>query len=158
MPGPPRTPTKILEGRGSWRAKKRRGEVRPPAGRPIQPAGLAPAGRTIWKNLLAMLEQAGLLAQIDGYLLERYVRLYLRWRDAERRLAREGQVLDFQTREGVLVRRRNPLTSISRELHAELLKVERQFGMSPAARAGLDVQAPPVTGAASGESPFAKRA
>ena len=43
MPGPPRTPTRILELRGSWRAavRRKRGEPTPEPGEPPMPACVA---------------------------------------------------------------------------------------------------------------------
>ncbi len=61
--GPAPTPTKILEARGSWRAKARAGELTFPVERPECPAWLSTEARAEWDRVVERLEGAGVLAQ-----------------------------------------------------------------------------------------------
>lgn len=63
--GPAATPTTVLEGRGSWRAKMRGDEPKPLAELPEPPAWLAevPLALDLWGEIGPMLVAAGLMAK-----------------------------------------------------------------------------------------------
>ena len=70
MSGPAPTPTSILEARGSWRAKGREGEMRPPVKRPGRPATLSKVAATEWNRVIGTLEHQGVVAEVDRGLDE----------------------------------------------------------------------------------------
>lgn len=113
--GPSKTPTKVLEMRGSWRADTRMDEPQPNTERPTCPAWLPAQAKSIWRVLIPQIEYMGILGTCDRIALARYCKLVCRWREAED----EGDVDK----------------SIRVSIH--LLKLEREFGLTPSARAGL---------------------
>ena len=70
--GPAPTPTPILALHGSWRAKSRSNEPKPPQGQPQRPSTLSKPQKAIWNRLCRMLDQMALLTKVDGHQLERY--------------------------------------------------------------------------------------
>src|SRR2546427_814379 len=130
MPGPPRTPTAILAARGSWRAKTRSDEPKPPAERPSCPKWLRIEAKAEWRRQVKALEQMGLLAKCDRALLGVYCEA---WAD----LVELSDLLCVVPAEGDDARR------LARYRHAaadRLLKTAQQFGFSPAARARLHTE------------------
>ena len=118
MPGPVKTPTKVLEMRGSWRADKRDGEPKPDATMPECPEWLLPDAVSKWDEITPQLHAMGVLGRCDGGALARYCQMWARWRAVE---AGDGSA------------------TLSLKLAAALLRLEREFGLTPSARAGLAV-------------------
>src|SRR5581483_7260694 len=92
--GPPPTPTKILELRGSWRAKERPGEPQPPPGAPPMPEWLSEEARAEWQRMAPELEALGLLSVLDRAALAAYCQAYAELVEATALLNREGRVLE----------------------------------------------------------------
>lgn len=134
--GPPKTPTKLLEARGSWRAKGRKKEPRAESARPRRPAWLSPAARRIWDRLLPVLDELGVLAVADVDVLARYVTLLGRWLEVARDLNRSGLTQEVEIRGSRVVVAR-PEVKLELQYSRDLLRIEREFGLSPAARAAL---------------------
>jgi phage terminase small subunit len=116
--GPAKTPTAILEGRSSWRAKTRQDE---PVYNGIQnlrqPIGLGYHGKKIWNRLFPLLTNQGVLTDADIAGFERYCFLWQAWKD----LAKE-KPLDI-----------NKLMKIE----SGFSKLEQQFGLTPASRPNI---------------------
>ncbi len=108
------TPTGVLKMRGSWRAKARKDEPQPEKGSPRCPSRLSPGARKVWQAIVPLLDGMGVLTKVDGFVLERYCELYCHW----------GQTDDL------------PLLL---KLNDALLKIEREFGMTPSSRPRLHV-------------------
>jgi P27 family predicted phage terminase small subunit len=154
--GPAPTPTAILRLRGSWRAKTRPGEPQAPAGAPKCPRHLNEAQRKVWRQACKALESMGLLTQVDGAALERYVRYLVRWRANEDFLDRNGISFGVKnddpsnyaakigdgTPAAVVDFEEYPQVKDSYKLNEALRQLETQFGLTPAARARLT--APPA--------------
>ena len=138
MPGPARTPTAILKMRGSWRGDIRKGEPRPEKGRPPCPKWLRKNAQLMWKRLVPQLENMGVLCRIDGNALARYCEMWARWREASEFIAKNGEAYPIKDKNGKIVGFRSlPQSRTVSHLAADLLRLEQQFGMSPAARVGL---------------------
>lgn len=137
--GPAAKPKALLKKRGSWRgdvgnkieaAVDR--EVPPP------PKELIKAEKKIYNELVAMLSTLpGLLAKLDVYALARYAQLFYRWKRAEKIVRIKGETYEITSDNGETIVKERPESKISLALHDRLLKMERQFGMTPSARAGL---------------------
>ena len=119
-PGPQPTPTAVLDMRGSWRAKARKNEPKPPAGKAICPARLSVEAKRHWKRLATRLYRMGVLSVIDREAFARYCSLLARWYEVER-------VNDIDA---------------SMKISAHLLQLEREFGMTPSARASMATTEP----------------
>lgn len=85
MPGPPPTPTKTLEARGSWRAKTRSAEPASDGVLPECPAVLAGEARREWERALSNLDRMGILDQFDMALVSGYCMAWARLVKAESR-------------------------------------------------------------------------
>ena len=137
---PPKTPTAILKMRGSWLADKRGNEPEPERTRPRCPRWLAKEARRAWRELIPQLETMSILGRCDRNALTRYCQLWARWRATEEWLAEHGDIITMRNEAGQLTDLKQvPQVGRSLRLSAELLKLERQFGMTPSARAGLAI-------------------
>jgi len=116
--GPPRTPKPILANRGSHLAVSRgKVEATTPAGSPVKPSGLTANESAVWDATVESLEKIGTLHVTDGAALARYCSLSAQWDVA----VAESDV------------------SLMLKLCTPLLRLEQQFGLTPASRAGLAV-------------------
>ena len=141
--GPQKTPTKILEMNGSWRAGRRQDEPQPQYGRPECPGWFSDEEKEIWNRVAGQLEKMDLLATCDASALERYVRTYIKWRDCETFLKKHGFVHVAKTKDGKMMDMKSfPHVGISLKLGAELLRLEREFGLTPSARANMAIERP----------------
>lgn len=140
--GPKKTPTRILELRGSPLAKRRQGEVTPAALEDVPPCPDRVQGkaRELWESEAPTMVAVGTLTALDLHTFERWCRIHALWtRQAEQML--EADVIT----EGS--------TRTLANLDNALRKLETAFGRSPADRAGLNVAAPE---SARGNDPFRK--
>ena len=113
--GPAKTPTAVLEKRGSRLVRDRQAEpVYNGISNLRMPVGLGYHGKKIWNRLLPMLANQGVLTDADIAGFERYCFLWQAWKD----LAKE-KPLDI-----------NKLMKIE----SGFSKLEQQFGLTPASR------------------------
>jgi len=143
--GPSPTPTESLKRRGSWRARKNRqeGQTETPFREPEAPKWLDAKARNIWRRVTRLLLDQGTLAEIDGMLLARYCRLFVRWRDLDEFIQNEGET--YQTWNGagdLSMVRVFPQVKLCNELSTLLLRIEQEFGMSPSARTRIKAEQP----------------
>ena len=116
--GPAKQPTAKLAKKGSWRAKVRKDEPVFGALTEIRmPSYLGYYGQKIWKRLLPMLANQGVLTDVDIAGFERYCFLWQQWKT----LAKEPEV-DI-----------NKLM----KLESGFSKLEQQFGLTPASRPNI---------------------
>jgi P27 family predicted phage terminase small subunit len=95
-----------------------------------------------WKRVVGDLKPLGLLARVDINTLARYCILFERWLVAMRFVHQFGDTLTIRDTENRIVSIRTmPQSRILRELSVDLLRMEREFGMTPSARAsfGMDM-------------------
>lgn len=138
--GPPKTPTATLEARGSWLAKRNAKEPKPLIGRPARPQWLTGDAKKLWDVLAPQLEAMNVLAKIDREALARYCQLWMRWREVERFIAKEGSTYEMLTKDGESCGPRPyPQVKIASDLASHLSRLEREFGLTPASRASVEV-------------------
>ena len=145
IPGPPPTPTPILELRGSFRAKQRQkqGEAKGPPGRPTCPKWLPKEAKAAWRQLVPMLENMGVLTRIDAHALARYCVTWVRWKAAVKFLEEKGEVYTLKDPAGnIRCLQQFPQVGIASRLAHQLGQLEQEFGMSPSARSRINVQVP----------------
>ena len=121
-PGPRKTPTAILEKRGSWRAGSRGGEPAAIPGTPKKPAFVTGKAALYWKRTVALLAGMGVLTAIDGIALAIYCVYLDKWVVEITKGPEEEQFLSDQK-------------MYLKEIHHG----EKSFGLSPADRAGIIV-------------------
>ena len=133
--GPPKTPTAILEKRGSWLAKTREGEPAP-GGEPVAPDWLSERAGKLWSELIPMLTGIGVATQVDTNSLARYVTILDHWMSCVEFVRRHGMTFEDQ-KDGSL--KEFPQVSRLSRLADQLLKIEQQYGMTASSRASLAV-------------------
>ena len=79
----------------------------------------------------------GLAGAIDGPVLSRYCVMAVQWRQCQADIReygtsheQHGQIVPY------------PFVGQAQHLHRDLLAIEKQFGMSPSARASLKIELP----------------
>ena len=140
--GPAPKPTAILKLHGSHRAKSReaKGEMKPEAGRPVDPKHRNESDKKAWTQLVDRLESIpGLLTIIDGLQLERYARFLVRWREIEDHLetVRDSTLLMLSEKDDRQTLRL--LWNESRSLDLHLKQIEEKFGLTPSARTRIQI-------------------
>lgn len=139
MRGPPPTPTPILEGRGSWRATTRRGELRPPVEIPEAPAFLTGEAAAEWDRQTTELARLGVIAKLDRAALVVYCDAWASFAAASEALAaapatpKRSKGKRRRPR-GLNATKRRSLERDKRAAAEMLLKLAGQFGFTPAAR------------------------
>lgn len=129
--GPPKTPTKILAARGSWRAATRPNE---PSfvGTPDPPAHLDVAAKAKWKEISPLLVNAGVLTTADADSLAAYCDTFSRYLKAKKIVEKKGLTTD----DG----RKRPEVAIVEKCSESMLRWLREFGMTPASRSNVKAE------------------
>ena len=141
--GPARVPIKVLSMRGSWRAKRRAGEPAPKPGRPRCPGWLRPEAKQAWKRLVHHLDHMGILGQCDEMAIAQYCQTWAMWREAHEWLREHGDVHPEKDGAGrVIGLKEYPQVIRVIRLGEQLLRLAKQFGLTPAARANMSVDIP----------------
>ncbi|MEK6675784.1 MAG: phage terminase small subunit P27 family [Planctomycetota bacterium] len=151
--GPAPTPTRILKIRGSTLVTRKReaGEVQGPCGIPDRPDWLDVDSQVAWDSFVPLLVQMGVLTRVDGKALARYCQLWASWRKAEEFIDKHGTVYPVKDDKGrTKCFMHWPQVSIALKLAPQLTRLEQEFGMTPSARARiqLDRSATPEISAA----------
>lgn len=145
--GPTPVPTKILELRGSWRAKLNKNEPKPEQGKPICPSWLSPEAKRIWREAVRILSAMGVLTKADRFVLIRYCDAFARWMSAAEYLSKYGDVYAVKDKDGKVKSAEEwPQSRIYMRLSVLLTKIEDRLGLSPAARTRIMVAADPDSG------------
>lgn len=157
--GPPKTPSVILQLRGSPRGKRETSEPKPDTTtKPKPPAWLRADALPVYRLLSKQLHAMGVLGLTDQVSLARYVTLLVRWVEAETFLEKHGQTWLKRGRSpgkdkrgrrkpGPIIETRiYPQVRIAKGLGEELSKLEDRLGLSPSARANMVVNVPGVAG------------
>ena len=149
-PGPPRVPTalKILSGNPG---KKRLPENEPQivSGLPEPPPELCERAVEEWNARGPYLVRLRVLSPADVSAFASYCQAYADWRDAREGLQKLKAALPEGEKSGAfLVRtveggwKKNPLMAIARDLGLDALRYACELGLTPAARARVEVLAP----------------
>ena len=153
--GPPRKPLETLQRRGSWLATQRKddGFIQTEPGIPICPSHLSRREKVVWRETVGHLSAMGVLAVADRAAVARYCRMSVRWRDLADIVAKGGEtyltrrvvqphekMLTDEDHEEIEIHiQARPEVGILDKLTTQLLRIEQQFGMTPAARSSIQV-------------------
>ncbi len=143
--GPPAKPTvlKLLAGNPGKRRLNDR-EPKPPAGIPRYPDWLSDEGRRVWRRLAPLLTQMKVLTLADRDALAAYCHTYARWREAEDFISKHGMTYPIRDEKGnVRCLQQFPQVAIARNSLLVLRAFMQEFGLTPAARARVQVQLEP---------------
>ena len=136
--GPAPTPTPILKMRGSWRAKRNKRQPKSATGRPMCPQWIDARAKSAWKVLVPQLEAMQVLTKVDRNALTRYCQVFATWRHHQEFINKHGTVYPVKDAEGKPAGFKEfPQVAIAMKLADQLLRLEQQFGLTPAARARL---------------------
>jgi phage terminase small subunit len=122
--GPPKTPSAILEKRGSWRINDRKDEPLPdelPAD--YVPDYLNDEEKAEWDYIYPKLHKLGIMTELDATMLAVYCMTLRRYKDA--------------------IRMAHTTHAELKTYVAQLMQISARFGMSPADRAALKVPQKP---------------
>lgn len=152
MPGPPREPLRLrlLKGNPGKRALHREPEPRREERCPEPPAFLSNYAAREWRRIAPELYRLGLVTVADVVPLSLYCDAYSTWRVASEALARAAaddehtHGLTVQSADGML--RVNPLVRIMSQAAEDMLRLAREFGLTPASRSRVSVGPPPGGG------------
>lgn len=139
--GPKPTPTALLKLRGSWRAKGRGEEPEPPVSIPTAPKFLKGEALAEWDRITVLLAKVGCVAEQDRALLSAYCIEWARYVRANNQLRFVRSLLATTTRGTKMA---HPLIRVSDRALANMLRICQEFGLSPAARTQLNVEAASV--------------
>lgn len=134
---PKPTALKLIEGNPGKRKITGR-EPKPPKTQPTCPSHLSATAKTEWKRLAVMLNEIGLLTQIDRTVLAAYCQAYARWVEAERKLAETPPLL--KTPAGYV--QVSPWITISNKQVELMTRLMAELGLTPSARSRLAIQIP----------------
>lgn len=132
---PKPTAVKLLQGNPGKRRINGR-EPKPPGSMPDCPDYLAPEAKAEWARIPSILNQTGLLTQVDRTLMAGYCQTYARWVEAERK--RTETPLNLRTPAGYI--QQSPWLSISNKQLELMAKYMTELGLTPASRSRLAIQ------------------
>jgi P27 family predicted phage terminase small subunit len=154
--GPKPKPKHILKIRGSWRAKKGGPEPELPpelAAQPIAcPAHLAGEAKAEWERVAPLLAAVKLLTPLDRAAFAGYCQAWARWVEAEKIIARSGDVLKGD--KGLY---QNPYLAVANRALEHIAKFLAEFGLSPASRARVSADTSTGKGKDAGKGRFFNR-
>jgi P27 family predicted phage terminase small subunit len=144
--GPRPVPTEILAARGSWRAaaRDRAGEPRAPSIAPAPPDSIAADEGLLeeWHTLCERIAAIQTLSHVDAASIERYCHLSLRYKRATAFILDKGITYPILTKEGeVKYFATYPQVAEANSCATQMLKLEHEFGLTPASRVGLTATA-----------------
>jgi len=97
--------------------------------------------RAVWRQLTASLKKLGVVRETDTNALERYCVLWVRWRRASVYIEKNGETYVLKDKENKpRCAMQWPQVGIINRLSILLLRLEQEFGLTPAARASIDVE------------------
>jgi P27 family predicted phage terminase small subunit len=130
-----KTPTNILDARGSWRAKTRKGEPVSKAGKTDPPPYISEKGKAHWPELQYELAAMGVYSDADRLGLSLICDALADYLDA-RKLC-ETQNIILKSKEGVFYQA--PWVGVKNRAFDRVSLLIKQYGFTPAARASLTV-------------------
>ena len=138
--GPAKTPTAVLEQRGSWLAKTRRGE--PTAhGQPVAPDYLDDQEKEVWNRVVPRLVAMGVAGEVDSDMIARYCGTFVLYLENKAFVKKHGQALPVRDDSGTIIGFKEfPQVGRMMKMDADLRSVERLFGISAGARASLAIE------------------
>ena len=129
---PKPTAIKELEGNPGKRPLNAN-EPRPERKAPRCPAWLDTEAKREWRRMGKVLEQMGILTELDMAAFAGYCQAYARWKEAEEFITQHGSMI--RTPNGYL--QQVPQVSITQTNMKIMLRFCEQFGLTPSARSRI---------------------
>lgn len=137
--GPAAKPTalKVLEGNPGKRAlPQNEPQPDPVVVLPKPPSFLMPLAKKHWKELGAELMRFGLLTTIDLDAFAACCNSYATWVDAMNQIKKTGSLVRSRNGDPML----SPYIGIAEKALSRMLQYQKEFGLTPAARARVSVE------------------
>jgi len=112
-------------------------EPKPPPADVNPPRGLLGEALVKWEEMSRLLLGMGVFTQADRTTLERYCLMHEQWCDLQKYFKENPRTQLTQTGYSQITAE----ATLEKQLRADLLAIERQFGMTPAARSTMKVSA-----------------
>lgn len=147
---PKPTVLKLVQG-NPGRRPLNEAEPQPPTNMPLAPAHLGEEAKAEWDRLAGVLNEMGVLTEVDRAVLAAYCQAYGRWVEAETKLKETPTLL--KTPGGYV--QQSPWLSISNKQVEIMAKLMPELGLTPASRSRLVAQ--PGAGRLTHERQIAER-
>lgn len=129
---PKPTALKVLEGNPGKRPLNAN-EPMPEKKAPKCPTWLEPEAKKEWRRMAKVLEELGILTDIDASAFAGYCQAYARWKEAEEFLSKHGTI--FKTPSGYI--QQVPQVSIAQTYLKIMKEFCSEFGLTPSARSRI---------------------
>ena len=129
---PKPTALKMLEGNPGGRPLNTK-EPKPEKKAPRCPSWLEDEAKKEWKRMAKVLEQMGLLTEMDMAAFAGYCQSYARWKEAEEFIEKHGTIV--KTPSGYW--QQVPQVSIAQQNLKTMLKFCSEFGLTPSSRSRM---------------------
>lgn len=139
---PKPTAVKKLEGNPGKRKLNTKEPV-PAKGMPDCPEWLLPEAKKEWERLADLMNQMGVLTEVDMAAFAAYCQSYARWKEAQEHIDSEGST--FETDKGY--QQQTPWVGIANTNQKLMLQAASEFGLTPSSRSRI------VAGSAKGKEP-----
>lgn len=130
---PKPTALKVLEGNPGKRPLNAN-EPKPEKKAPKCPAWLEPEAKKEWRRMSKILEELGILTEIDASAFSGYCQAYARWKEAEEFLSKHGTI--FKTPSGYI--QQVPQVSIAQTYLKIMKDFCSEFGLTPSSRSRIN--------------------
>jgi P27 family predicted phage terminase small subunit len=104
------------------------------------PSWLSDEVKPVWQLVVEHLKPMGILGRMDTNTLARYCTVFCEWRKATEFVQRHGQTISTKGPKDRLTIRLLPQVRVMIALGEQLLRLEHEFGMTPAARASFGIE------------------
>ena len=129
---PKPTAVKKLEGNPGKRKLNTKEPV-PAKGMPACPQWLLPEAKKEWERLADLMNQMGVLTEVDMAAFAGYCQAYARWKEAEEVITQHGSIV--KTPSGYW--QQVPQVSIAQTYLKIMNRFAEQFGLTPASRSRI---------------------
>jgi P27 family predicted phage terminase small subunit len=134
--GAPRKPTKLKVLQGTEKPERRNDREPKPAGNdPLPPENMSAGARVIWDRIIRDYGATGILTGVDTETFRAYCDACVRYEQAAVLLDKAAPLI--RSARGDFVK--NPLHQIARDNAFTMLRLARELGFTPSARASLEV-------------------
>lgn len=140
--GPTPKPTPILRLTNPRKARARdRVEPKAPTGEPIRAIEMSEGEVSIWDDMCSVLRAMDLLSVADGAAMARYCTLLIQWRAARAFVEKSGQTYPMRNSKNEIIQINTfPQVHLILSYGRALLDLEREFGLTPSARARMGIE------------------
>lgn len=112
-------------------------------GKPVAPPNLPKEAAILWRELVKLLDNMGVLANSDRRALEMLCRAYATYLKANDEIESRGLLLEsLNAQTGLSMMKRNPAVDIANAAHANMVRLLIEFGLTPAARGKVSKEGP----------------